>query len=184
MLSLPAAISRKKPITISCSSSLLPSISAWTSTLVRSSVGCSRRSAIIFAQRAKISGISFSTMLCIPSGAMSGSPALSEVCISRAQIASSSSGIPMKLPITRETAGWATSVTRSHVSRPSRRSRTSVTILRIAGSWAAIRRGVKAVWNSILSRSCLGGSMPMNIARISSIGNTSVTAVMPPSSDE
>ena len=44
--SLPAAISRKKPVTISCSSSLSPSTSAWTSTLVRSSVGFSRRAAI------------------------------------------------------------------------------------------------------------------------------------------
>ena len=143
MLSLPAATSRKKPITISCSSSFEPSTSACTSTLVRSSVGRSRRSAIIVWQREKISGISLSTMLCMPSGAISGSPALSDVCISRAQIASSSSGIPMKLPITRETARWATSVTRSHESRPSRRSSTFVTILRIAGSWAAIRRGVK-----------------------------------------
>ena len=47
----------------------------------------------------------------------------------------------MKLPITRETIGWATSVTRSQVSRPSRRSRTSTTICLIAGSWAAIRAG-------------------------------------------
>src|SRR6202023_2828057 len=35
--SLPAATSRKKPITISCSSSVFSAISAWTSTLVRSS---------------------------------------------------------------------------------------------------------------------------------------------------
>ena len=54
MLSLPAATSRKKPITISCSSSFWPSTSAWTRTLVRSSVGFSRRSAIIAPQRAKI----------------------------------------------------------------------------------------------------------------------------------
>ena len=53
-----------------------------------------------------------------PSGLRSGSPAPSVVFISRAQIASSSGGMPMKLPITRETTGWATSVTRSHVSRP------------------------------------------------------------------
>ncbi len=45
-------------MTISCSSSFSPSISAWTSTLVRSSVGRSRRSAISAAQRAKISGTS------------------------------------------------------------------------------------------------------------------------------
>ena len=101
-----------------------------------------------------------------------------------AQTASSSGGMPMKLPITRETTGWATSVTRSQVSRPSSRSSTSTTIARISSSWAAIRFGVKPAWNSALMRSCLGGSMPMNIARMSSSGNTLVTAVMPPRSDE
>jgi len=54
VLSLPAATRRKKPITISCSSSFWPSTSAWTRTLVRSSVGFSRRSAIIAPQRLKI----------------------------------------------------------------------------------------------------------------------------------
>ena len=54
----------------------------------------------------------------MPLGLKSGSPAPSVEFISSAQTASSSSGIPMKLPITRETTGWATSVTRSHVSRP------------------------------------------------------------------
>ena len=53
-----------------------------------------------------------------PSGVRSASPAPSIVFISRAQISSSSGGMPMKLPITRETTGWATSATRSHVSRP------------------------------------------------------------------
>ena len=38
--------------------------------------------------------------------------------------ASSSGGMPMKLPITRATTGCATSLTRSHSSRPSSRSRT------------------------------------------------------------
>ncbi len=90
----------------------------------------------------------------------------------------------MKLPITRETAGWATSATRSQVSRPSIRSRTSVTISRISSSWAAIRFGVKPAWKSALRRSCLGGSMPMNIARLSSIGKPALIAVTPPSSDE
>ena len=90
----------------------------------------------------------------------------------------------MKLPITRDTAGWATSETRSQVSRPSRRPSTSITILRIAGSCAAIRLGVNPAWNSIFKRSCFGGSMPMNIARSSSSGKPSVTAVTPPSSDE
>ena len=45
-----------------------------------------------------------------------------------------------------------------------------MTIARIAGSCAAIRFGVKPAWKSIFSRSCLGGSMPMNIARMSSSG--------------
>ena len=57
-------------------------------------------------------------------------------------------------------------------------------ISRIASSWAAIRFGVKPAWKSILSRSCLGGSMPMNIARMSSSGKPSVIAVTPPSSEE
>ena len=70
-------------------------------------------------------------MLCIPSGARSGSPAASETFISLAQMASSSSGMPMKLPITRETIGWATSATRSQLSRPSRRSSTRTVISRI-----------------------------------------------------
>ena len=60
MLSLPAAISRKKPITISCSSSFCPSTSECTSTLVRSSVGLSWRAAISLRQCSKISGTSFS----------------------------------------------------------------------------------------------------------------------------
>ena len=49
----------------------------------------------------------------------------------------------MKLPITRDTTGCATSVTRSQVSRPSRRSNTAAVISRIAGSCSAIRFGVK-----------------------------------------
>ena len=57
-------------------------------------------------------------------------------------------------------------------------------ISRMASSCAAIRFGVKPAWKSILSRSCLGGSMPMNIARMSSNGNPSVIAVTPPSSEE
>ncbi len=104
--------------------------------------------------------------------------------MSEAQTASSSGGMPMKLPITRDTAGWATSLTRSHSSRPSSESSTSTTIARIASSCAAMRFGVKPAWNSALMRSCFGGSMPMNIARISSSGNTSRAAVMPPSSEE
>ncbi len=89
----------------------------------------------------------------------------------------------MKEPITRATTGWATSVTRSQVSRPSRRSSTRSAISRMRSSWSAIRFGVKPRWNSDLTRSCLGGSMPMNIARLSSSGSTPA-AVMPPSSEE
>ena len=90
----------------------------------------------------------------------------------------------MKLPITRETTGWATSKTSSAVSLPSSRSSTSTVIARISSSWSAIRFGVKPFWNSALTRSCFGGSIPMNIARVSSSGKMSVTAVTPPSSDE
>ena len=57
-------------------------------------------------------------------------------------------------------------------------------IARISSSWSAIRFGVNPFWNSALMRSCLGGSIPMNIARVSSSGKMSVTAVMPPRSDE
>ncbi len=90
----------------------------------------------------------------------------------------------MKLPITRETTGWATSETRSHLSRPSSLSRTSRTIALIASSWAAIRFGVKPAWNSALTRSCWGGSMPMNIARVSSSGKAMLVDVTPPTSEE
>ncbi len=92
--------------------------------------------------------------------------------------------MPMKLPITRATAGWATSLTRSQLSRPSSRSSTRVTIARISCSCAAIRFGVKPRWNSALMRSCLGGSIPMNIACVSSSGITMLAAVIPPSSEE
>ena len=127
MLSLPAATSRKKPITISCSSSFWPSTSAWTSTLVRSSVGFSRRSAIIRRQRSKISGMSLLDDALDAAGVEVGvAGAERRVHQRRPRPASSSSGMPMKLPITRETTGWATSATRSQVSRPSRRSSTSI----------------------------------------------------------
>ncbi len=111
---------------------------------------------------------------------MSGSLAARIEFISRAQISSSPFGMPMKLPITRETNGWATSLTRSTVSRPSMPSRTSAAISRIAVSCSAIRFGVKPRWKSALSRSCFGGSMPMNIACVSSSGRiASVSAVIP-----
>ena len=68
--------------------------------------------------------------------------------MSRAQSASSSGGTPMKLWMTRETTGCATSVTRSHSSRPSRRSIASTAICRIASWCSAIRFGVKPAWKS------------------------------------
>src|SRR4051812_33322179 len=56
---------------------------------------------------------------------------------------------------------------------------------RISSSCSAMRLGVNPFWKSCLTRSCLGGSMPMNIARESSIGKIdSLIAVTPPSSDE
>ena len=58
-------------------------------------------------------------------------------------------------------------------------------ISRIASSCSAIRFGVKPRWKSALSRSCLGGSMPMNIACMSSSGRIAwVSAVIPPRSEE
>ena len=89
----------------------------------------------------------------------------------------------MNDPITRETIGCATSVTRS-ASCGSSESSTSTAIRRIAGSCAAIRRGVNPAWNRFFSRSWRGGSIPMNIACISSSGNTSVISVTPPRSEE
>ncbi len=59
-----------------------------------------------------------------------------------------------------------------------------VTISRIALVCAAIRFGVKPAWKSAFNRSCLGGSMPMNIARASSIGKTSSITTTPPRSEE
>ena len=168
--SLPAATSRKKPMTISCSSSFSPSTSACTSTLVRSSVGASRRAAMSVRQLSKIFGTSDSTTASTPSGLRSGSPAPRVAFMSSAHMASSDSGMPMKLWMTRETAGWATSLTRSQVSRSPRRSSTRTTMARISSSCSAMRLGVKPAWNSALRRSWRGGSMPMNMAWMSSSG--------------
>ena len=68
-------------------------------------MGFSRRSAIIFRQFSKILGMSSPMIASGPPGFRSGSPAPSAAFISCAHIASSSGGIPMKLPITRETIG-------------------------------------------------------------------------------
>ena len=56
-------------------------------------------------QRSKISGTSRCMTVSAPSGLRSGSPAPSIAFISRAQIASSSGGMPMKEPITRDDDG-------------------------------------------------------------------------------
>jgi hypothetical protein len=159
-------------------------MSAWTSTLIRSSVGRSRRSAISSEQRRKISGTSRSMTVCTPSGLRSGSPAPSVEFISRAQIASSSGAVPMNEPMTRATTGWATSPTRSHSSRPSRRSSTALVISRIAGSCSLMRLGVNPRWKSALSRSCLGGSIPMNIAWPSSRGRMEWRSAVKPLAEE
>ena len=91
----------------------------------------------------------------------------------------------MKLPITLETTGWATSVTRSHDSRSPSWSRTSRVISLMASSCSAMRFGVKPRWKSAFSRSCFGGSMPMNIAVVSSSGRPAwVAARIPPRSEE
>ena len=90
----------------------------------------------------------------------------------------------MKLPITRETTGCATSVTRSQVSLSATRSRTPTVMSRIASSCSAIRLGVNPRWKSIFRRSCLGGSMPMNIARTSSTGMTALVRAVTPVADE
>jgi hypothetical protein len=53
-------------------------------------------------------------------------------------------------------------------------------IARISSSCSAIRFGVKPRWNRDFRRSCFGGSIPMNIAEMSSSGMiASVSAVMP-----
>ena len=58
-------------------------------------------------------------------------------------------------------------------------------ISRICSSCSAIRFGVKPRWNRALRRSCLGGSMPMNIACCSSSGMIAFfSAVIPPISEE
>ena len=53
-----------------------------------------------------------------------------------------------------------------------------------AQSGKVIRFGVNPRWNSALRRSCFGGSMPMNIAWMSSSGMiASVSAVTPPADE-
>ncbi len=147
-------------------------------------MGFSRRSAISFPQRAKISGTSRCITVSTPSGLRSGSPAPSVVFISLAQISSSSGGMPMKLPITRDTTGCATSVTRSHSSRSASESSTRTVISRMVSSCSAIRFGVNPRWKSALSRSCLGGSIPMNIACVSSSGRIASRSAVIPVADE
>ena len=91
----------------------------------------------------------------------------------------------MKLPITRETDRLGDVADQVAASRGPRGGRApSIAISRIRSSWSAIRFGVKPLWKSALRRSCFGGSMPMNIARASSIGKVSANTVTPPSSEE
>ena len=63
---------------------------------------------------------------------------------------SSSSGSPMKLPMTRETTGWATSLTRSHSPRGATRSRTPSAIARIASSCCGDALGGEAAIEELL----------------------------------
>ena len=169
-------------MTISWSSSRSPSISAWTSTLVRSSVGFSRRSAISLPQRSKTSGTSRSITVSAPSGVASGSPAPSDR-VHQAR--------PDRVVLGREAHEAADHARDDRLRDVGRRGRsprgpraassTSIAIARIASSCSAIRFGVKPRWKSALIRSCLGGSMPMNIACWSSSGRTAFfRAVKPP----
>ena len=90
----------------------------------------------------------------------------------------------MKLEITRETTGWATSETSSQ------RSLALEPIEHVAGDRPdallvvgdPLRR--EATLEERLTRSCLGGSWPMNIARTSSSGKISANTVTPPTSEE
>ena len=134
MLSLPAAISRKKPITISCSSSALAvdlgvdEDAGQVVGGVLATLGDQRLAALedlghvllhdqvgVLAVAGHV-GIAGPERRCSSAAPRSRRPA---------------GGMPMKLPITRETTGWATSSTRSQVSRPASPSRTPTVIARI-----------------------------------------------------
>jgi len=114
VLSLPAATEQgRTPSRSRIPRGLSPSISALTSTVVRSSVGCSRAVRAIIRSRSvsKILGDVFSRRPpSIPSGARSfvvarQRPSSSGTC---PDLRRPSSGSPMKLPITRRnTTGWA-----------------------------------------------------------------------------
>ena len=100
-------------MTISCSSSVSPSTSACTSTLVRSSVGRSRRSAMSApAALEDLGDVALHDGLDALGVEVGVAGAERRVHQPRPD-SSSSGGMPMKLPITRETTGWATSLTRS-----------------------------------------------------------------------
>ena len=152
-------------MTISCSSRRSPSTSACTSTLVRSSVGCSRRSAISARQRSKISGTS---LLHDRLGALGvevvvagaehrvHQPRPQRVVLGRDAHERADHARDDRLgDVVDELGGLA--------ALRVRRARASV-ISRISASCSAIRFGVKPRWKSALSRSCFGGSIPMNIA--------------------
>ena len=154
-------------MTISCSSSFSPSTSAWTSTLVRSSVGFSRRSAISFWQRSKISGMSFAMTRLDALGVEVGvagaerrvhQPRPDRVVLGRdAHEAADDARDDRLRDVVDEVARLAALEPVEHVARRSSR---------ISSSWSAIRFGVKPRWNSALTRSCFGGSIPMNIAAL------------------
>ena len=171
-------------MTISCSSSVSPSISAWTRTLVRSSVGFSRRSSIIWRQRSKISGMSFCEDLV--------EAARVEVVVARDRAPSSSAGpdrvvlrrMPMKLPITRETTGWAMSVTRSQplAARDARRAPIGDRADRVLVLGDPLRR--EPALEERLEPVVLGRVLGDEHRRVSSSGIAWVSPMTPPRSEE
>ena len=104
--------------------------------------GFSRRSAIISIVSSQARVIISTTASSV--GRRSSSPNPSTRFVSSMWRWSSSSGVPMNEPITRETTGPATSLTRSTSPRSSTRSSTRLTIPRIRSSCSAIRFGREA----------------------------------------
>ena len=143
---------------ISVSESRSPSTSECTSTSMRSFIpGFARRSAMYSMVSSQARLIISTTASSV--GRRSSSPKPSTMLVSSMWRWSSSSGVPMNEPITRETTGPATSLTSSTSSWPSTRSSTRLTIPRIRSSCSAIRFGVNPRWNSALIRSWRGGSI-------------------------
>ena len=143
---------------ISASESFSPSTSECTRTSIRSSIpGLSRRSAI--SSMVSFQALVITSTTASSVGRRSSSPKPRTMLVSSRCRWSSSSGVPMNEPITRETTGPATSLTSSHSPRAATRSRTPLTIARIRSSCSPIRFGVKPRWNSALIRSWRGGSI-------------------------